>query len=278
MGNCRCEPELLQLLAPLAGWVLPLAEVPDPVFAGALAGDGVAIDPTGETLHAPCDGSVLLIANNRHALTLRSRAGDVLIHVGIDTVQLAGEGFELCVGNGEQVVAGQTLLRFDLDLIARRAPSAITPVLLAGVQPGRIARRHDGGRIAVGDFLMAAPMLSPTSPASTHSSTGAACGATGNAAASVRRFRVPYEHGLHARPAAQVVAALAGLQAEVRLQAHGKEANAHSMIALMVLGVRRGEIVTAIVDGRDTQESFADGSETLHLLFVDAPRGYVVPE
>ncbi len=275
MGNERREPELLQLLAPLAGWVLPLAEVPDPVFAGALAGDGVAIDPTGETLHAPCDGSVLLMANNRHALTLRSRAGDVLIHVGIDTVQLAGEGFELCVGHGEQVVAGQTLLRFDLDLIARRAPSAITPVLLAGMQPGRIARRHDAGRIAVGDFLMAAPIV-PAS-ASTHSSTGAARAATGNAAASVRRFRVPFDHGLHARPAAQVAAALAGLQVEVRLQAHGKEANAHSTIALMALGVRRGETVTAIVDGRDTHAALGALAGLLDATSDQAPLSAPAP-
>ena len=265
MGNERREPELLQLLAPLAGWVLPLAEVPDPVFAGGLAGDGVAIDPTGETLHAPCDGSVLLMAHNRHALTLRSRAGDVLIHVGIDTVQLAGEGFELCVGNGEQVVAGQNLLRFDLDLIARRAPSAVTPVVLAGVRPGRIARRHEGGRIAVGDFLMAAPALSPTSPASAI------------VPASVRRFRVPFDHGLHARPAAQVAAALAGLQVEVRLQAHGKEANAHSTIALMALGVRRGEMVTALVGGRDTHAALGALAGLLEPTSDQAPGSFPEP-
>ncbi|MDE2251568.1 MAG: PTS glucose transporter subunit IIA, partial [Gammaproteobacteria bacterium] len=134
----------LRLVAPLAGWAMPLAEVPDPVFAGGMAGDGVAIDPTGNILHAPCDGVIALMGTARHALTVRSAAGDVLLHVGIDTVQLGGEGFTLLVNNGAAVHAGQPLLEFDLDLIVRRAPSAITPILLAGVPAGAIARRASG--------------------------------------------------------------------------------------------------------------------------------------
>ena len=84
----------LVLKAPLAGWCMPLAEVPDPVFAQAMAGDGVAIDPTGNALHAPCDGEIVPMKDAKHAVTVRSASGiDVLVHVGIDTVKLAGEGF-----------------------------------------------------------------------------------------------------------------------------------------------------------------------------------------
>src|SRR5882757_3052943 len=92
MAVIAASDQSIELVAPLAGWVLPLAEVPDPVFAGGMAGDGIAIDPTGESLHAPCDGVIALVGGNRHALTLKSRAGDVLIHIGIDTVRLAGAG------------------------------------------------------------------------------------------------------------------------------------------------------------------------------------------
>src|SRR5579862_5442807 len=201
MTDSASSGVLLYLAAPLAGWLLPLAEVPDPVFAGAMAGDGVAIDPLGESLHAPCDGVIALLGGNRHALTLRAHGVDVLMHVGIDTLKMAGAGFSLLVRDGESVRAGQALLRFDLDAIVRSAPSAITPVLLTGQRPGRIVRRHRGGRVAVGDFLYqvepcAAPALLPTAPP---------------IAALTQQFRVPFEHGLHARPAAQVAAALADL-------------------------------------------------------------------
>ena len=194
----------LELLAPLAGWVLPLAEVPDPVFAGAMAGDGVAIDPTGESLHAPCDGVIALLGANRHALTVQANGVDVLMHVGIDTMKLEGAGFRLHVRHGELVRAGQMLLEFDLDAIVRGAPSAITPVLLTGQHPGRIVRRQSERRVAVGDFLYAVEATAAVTRAS-HVT------ALVMAPAAVRRFRVPFEHGLHARPAAQVAAALANL-------------------------------------------------------------------
>ena len=141
----------IELLAPLAGWVLPLAEVPDPVFAGGMAGEGVAIDPTSELLCAPCDGRVVLMGAARHALTLRTVAGDVLMHLGIDTVRFAGAGFALRVRDGEAVRAGQPLLAFDLDAIARGAPSAVTPIVLVPPAAGRILRRRGGEHVQAGE-------------------------------------------------------------------------------------------------------------------------------
>src|SRR6478672_2872997 len=77
----------LTLLSPLAGWCLPVEEIPDPVFAQRMVGDGLGIDPTNEVLHAPCDGRVFPIAGASHALSLRTGdGGEVLLHVGIDTV------------------------------------------------------------------------------------------------------------------------------------------------------------------------------------------------
>ncbi len=77
----------LVLLCPLQGWSAPLDEVPDPVFAGRMLGEGLAIDPLGSTLHAPCAGQVLALPDTRHAVTLRSAQGaDILMHIGIDTV------------------------------------------------------------------------------------------------------------------------------------------------------------------------------------------------
>ena len=81
------------ILAPIAGWCAPLDEVPDAAFAKAMLGDGVAIDPVSPELRAPCDGEIISVAAARHALALRSSAGaEILLHVGIDTVALGGEG------------------------------------------------------------------------------------------------------------------------------------------------------------------------------------------
>ena len=118
-------------VAPMQGWSAPLDEVPDAVFAARLLGDGVAIDPTGATLHAPCDGEIVTIPAQKHAVTLRAANGaEILLHVGIDTVALGGEGFELQVREGTRVKAGDVLMRFDLDLLAQRAKSLLTPIIV----------------------------------------------------------------------------------------------------------------------------------------------------
>src|SRR6185437_6367804 len=80
------EPQRrLVLLSPLAGWSTPLEETPDPVFAGRMLGGGLAVDPTGSTLHAPCDGEIITLPESRHAVTLRSDGGaEILMHIGID--------------------------------------------------------------------------------------------------------------------------------------------------------------------------------------------------
>ena len=99
------------LRSPLAGWALPLAQVPDPVFAQGTVGEGVGIDPTEGLLHAPCDGRIEFLAGHRHALSLHADGLVLLLHVGIDTVGLHGEGFEPLVADGDRVRAGQPLLR-----------------------------------------------------------------------------------------------------------------------------------------------------------------------
>lgn len=233
----------LVLLAPFPGWCMPLAEVPDEVFAHGLAGDGVAVDPTAGSLCAPCDGEVLPMKDARHALTLRAAAGiDVLVHVGIDTVGLRGEGFMLRVKAGERVRAGQELLRFDLDLLARRAPSLVSPIVLpAG---GSIVSRSTDRAVRVGDALMevvaeASASAAPSGP-------------------EVRRDLVmAFDHGLHVRPAAQVVAALKPFKAEMTLVLRGRSASARSTVAMMSLGAKRGDVLRAIARGADAMEALA---------------------
>src|SRR5258708_39053168 len=113
---------ILQMLAPLDGWCSALAEVPDQVFAGRMLGDGLAIDPTSGILIAPCAGEIITLPASAHAVSIRTAHGiDVLIHVGIDTVQLGGRGFEARVRPGAGVRAGDEFIRFALDVVARGA-------------------------------------------------------------------------------------------------------------------------------------------------------------
>jgi PTS system glucose-specific IIA component len=136
--------------APLVGRFVPLSEVPDEVFSGKVLGDGFAIDPTEGIVVAPFDAEVSQVFRTGHALGLLGPGGlEVLIHVGIDTVKMAGEGFHPKVKAGQKVRAGELLLEFDLEAVRARAKSTITPVVVtnmdhvAGLEPlatGKLVR------------------------------------------------------------------------------------------------------------------------------------------
>ncbi|HEY2036960.1 MAG TPA: phosphoenolpyruvate--protein phosphotransferase [Steroidobacteraceae bacterium] len=242
----------LVLLAPLSGWSTPLDEVPDPVFAGRMLGDGLAVDPTEATLHAPCDGEIITLPESRHAVTLRSDAGaEILMHIGIDTVGLGGQGFEAHVRLGQRVAAGERLVTFDLDLVARRAKSLVTPILLMDGCGFTVVRSIASRAIAVGDVLMEIASSEATSGRSGRDAPGAGNASTAIGDGEVRRVRVALEHGVHARPAAQIVGALKTLAGEISLVAQGRTANARSTVALMKLGVRKGDEVEIRAAGRD---------------------------
>ena len=253
------EPQRrLVLLSPLAGWSTPLDEIPDPVFAGRMLGDGLAVDPTGATLHAPCDGEIIALPQSKHAITLRSGGGaEILMHIGIDTVALGGEGFEAHVRAGQRVAAGERLITFDLDLIARRAKSLLTPILVLEGCGFTVVRSVENREIAVGDlFMEIAPIAQASAPrGGDEPASGEARKET--AAGEVRRVRVALEHGIHARPAAQMVNALKGLAGEVSLAVQGRTANARSTVALMKLGVHKGDEVDVRAVGKDAAEAVA---------------------
>ncbi len=108
-----------EIKAPTAGKVIPREQIPDETFASGVLGDGVAIEPTDEYVYAPFDGTISTVAESKHAVGI-SGAGDMelLIHVGVDTVAMNGDGFEVFVKEGEEVKAGQKLIHFDRKKIA----------------------------------------------------------------------------------------------------------------------------------------------------------------
>jgi len=125
------------IMVPLQGTILPIEEVPDAMFSQKLMGDGFAIDPTDGTVVSPVDGKVANLFHTKHAMGIVSDLGrEILIHVGIDTVKLNGEGFEALVNEGDYVTKGQPLLRVDLDYVKKNAPSIITPIVFTNLRDG----------------------------------------------------------------------------------------------------------------------------------------------
>ncbi|TCI54155.1 PTS beta-glucoside transporter subunit EIIBCA [Exiguobacterium sp. SH1S21] len=131
--------------APLSGRVIALSDVPDDVFGSGAMGKGYAVEPDGNEIIAPFDGTVVMVAPTKHAIGLRSNSGiELLIHVGLDTVTLDGKPFTVHVKDGDSFKAGDVLMTFDRDMIAAHNLSSITPVIVTNsstyadvlVQPG----------------------------------------------------------------------------------------------------------------------------------------------
>ena len=131
-GTRDAAPLAASVDAPAPGTVLPLADVPDPVFASGAVGPGFAVDITSGTIGAPVAGTVVLVADTLHAVGIRAANGaEVLVHVGIDSMKLRGEGFTALCAAGDDVEAGQPILEVDLDVLRGRVPSTITPVVVS---------------------------------------------------------------------------------------------------------------------------------------------------
>ncbi|NLK95113.1 MAG: PTS glucose transporter subunit IIA [Clostridiales bacterium] len=130
-NNDETNDKNLSLLSAVDGKLIPLSEVPDPVFAEKMAGDGVAVDPTGDTIVAPADGTLSLIFKTKHAFAMTLDNGiELLVHIGIDTVSLNGEGFEQLTEEGSVVKAGTPIIKIDRQIIKDKGLSLITPILI----------------------------------------------------------------------------------------------------------------------------------------------------
>ncbi|WP_101846417.1 glucose-specific PTS transporter subunit IIBC [Halobacillus sp. Marseille-P3879] len=128
----------LEFVSPMKGKVLPITEVPDQVFSGKMMGDGFAIEPIDGKIVSPINGKVLNVFSTKHAIGLQAENGmEILIHIGIDTVKLKGEGFTSKVEEGTEVKQGQTLMEVDLDYVSENATSIITPIVFTNLEEGQ---------------------------------------------------------------------------------------------------------------------------------------------
>jgi multiphosphoryl transfer protein len=259
------------LVAPMAGWAAPLSEAPDPVFAERMMGDGVAVDPIEGVLHAPCDGVVTILAPARHAVTIRGERGvEVLMHIGLETVALKGEGFTARVAEGQAVKAGDPLIEFDLDMIASRAKSLITPIIITNGDAFEVASRVTDREVKAGDPLMTLRPVGAT--AETTQADGPAA---------ERQVVTPLAHGIHARPAARIAAMAKGFDAEVTVTAFNRRSSAKSPVGVMALAIRHGDAVTLSASGPDAVPAVQALAELIESGMGEAgaaPAAKVTPE
>jgi glucose PTS system EIICBA or EIICB component len=152
------NPEALQtehkgediFISPIKGEIKPITDVPDAVFSGKMMGDGFAIIPSEGTIVSPVDGKIVNLFPTKHALGLLSDSGrEILIHVGIDTVNLKGQGFETLVKENDRVEKGQPLLKVDLDFVKENAPSIMTPIVFTNLAEGETVVINKTGSVDI---------------------------------------------------------------------------------------------------------------------------------
>lgn len=119
------------LNSPVIGKCIPLEKVPDQVFADKMMGEGVAFEPTSNQIFAPCDAKISMIASTKHAIGLVNADGvEILIHIGLDTVNYGGKGFKLHVKKSQKIKRGDVLITFDKDFFESEHVSLVTPMIV----------------------------------------------------------------------------------------------------------------------------------------------------
>ena len=127
----------IKINAPVTGKVIPLDKVPDEVFSQKILGDGMAVIPENGNVLSPVNGQVVSVSDSLHAYTLLSEDGlNILVHIGIDTVSLKGEGFKTFVKPGDKVKTGQLIAEVDLEILAKNNLSSVIPVVLCDSPEG----------------------------------------------------------------------------------------------------------------------------------------------
>ena len=139
----------LSVLAPLSGEIIALEQVSDPVFSGKVLGDGIAIIPEDGKIYSPVNGTVTTVSSTLHAYGFSTESGlDILVHVGLETVSLKGEGFKVYIKEGDMVKAGELIAEVDLEYLKQKNISATTPVLICTGAENKLMETASGTAVA----------------------------------------------------------------------------------------------------------------------------------
>lgn len=153
-ANAQGAEKTIVIYSPVTGIAADLSTAPDEAFAQKMMGDGAVVKPTGKTVCAPEDGEVSFVFDTKHAIGFVTDSGiSMLIHMGIDTVKLNGEGFKVFVKNGQKVKKGETLMELDLAFLNQQAPSMVSPILCTELEENQSIKMLAEGHIKAGEPL-----------------------------------------------------------------------------------------------------------------------------
>ena len=149
-GSKQKESKEIQIFSPLSGEIVNIEDVPDVVFSEKIVGDGVAINPNGDTIVAPVNGTIGKIFETNHAFSIESEDGvELFVHFGIDTVELKGEGFTRIAEEGQSVKVGDPVIKFDLETLRAKAKSVLTPVVISNMDEISNLNKNDKERLSI---------------------------------------------------------------------------------------------------------------------------------
>ena len=257
----------LDLYAPLDGTTVDLKTVPDEVFASETVGKGVSIAPSSSVLKAPCAGEVINIHSANHALSLRTEEGiDVLLHIGIDTVNLKGKGFHLKTAKGAKVKIGDELIAFDFSFLEKNAKSMLTEIVVSSSDKNLNVSPVIGKKVTVGTDVV----LTVTAEGKDKEPQEKPALDTAEELTSWH-IKITDPTGFHARPAAVLASAAKKFSSTVKIVKNGKEADAKSITAIMSLDIKQGDLITLKAKGYDAAEALFELVPALELALGEVP-------
>ena len=253
--NTMSDSRILSFIAPLSGPLVALQDVPDPVFAQKLVGDGISIDPVSNRLLAPCSGKITQVHPSHHAVTLMTEAGlELMLHIGVDTVNLKGKGFAAKVKEGAQVSVGDPLIEFDMDYVGLNAKSLLTQMVVTNGE--QLVYRLRSGRVNAGEDCAFEVVLN--SAGGTHEIAAA----SGESVWS-EPITVHNPSGLHARPCAVLAHGAKAFKASVEIICGDRKGNAKSTTALMKMDIAKGDHILIQACGSDAAAAVASLAELI---------------
>ena len=240
----------ITLKAPLGGLIYPIEEIPDPVFSQKMVGDGLSIDPTDSILYAPLDGTVTQLHRALHAVTMTHSSGlQVMMHIGLDTVELKSKGFRAHIEEGQNVSIGDKLISFDMDYIAMNAKSLLTQIVIINMEMVESIKKTSGIAIANKSELMRVKTKDEFAmePDDTEADTIIS-----------EKIIIPNTTGLHARPAAVLAGIAKKYGSKINIEKNSISANAKSITAIMGLDISCRDEVQISATGSDAREAIVE--------------------
>lgn len=154
--------KIIEIASPITGMVVPVSDIPDEGFSSGAMGDGAGVTPTKSTIIAPADGEVSFVFDTKHAIGFVTDNGlELLLHIGIDTVKLQGEGFTVYVENGQHLRKGEKMMELDLAYLKEHAPSLCSPVLCTSLENNQQVQLLAFGEVKAGEPLFAVEQSNP---------------------------------------------------------------------------------------------------------------------